>query len=155
MLRYLATVTLGVGTTVSACILAECRATVNQSSQSDHQHQLTTSSQFVSSPTRASSQSLTKMDYRQEADRIANKVYELYKDTEWKIAKSTVSCWQLLFYWNIFYLYFHYFLVICFWFRLGGGRVVCVTCFCVWGRLCEDKHDIKRVKVWACENEKI
>ena len=40
------------------------------------------------------------MDYRQEADRIANKVYELYKDTEWKIAKSTVSSGQLILFVN-------------------------------------------------------
>ena len=113
MLKYLTTMTLGFSagalaaasttTTSSTGICSADRVKEEQSVGSDQspphpQHQSSQrlipgdkSSSSAASSSVASTDNDTIMDYRQEADRIANKVYEIYNDTDWKLAKTNVS----------------------------------------------------------------
>ncbi len=107
MLRYVATtVTLGV---VTVGICSESKARESQTAACHHRKQIADPPhQHNSSSTQRDNNTI--MDYKQESERIANKVYELYKDTDWKLAKTNVSQFSLLLFIYLFKLTFKMFL---------------------------------------------
>lgn len=58
-------------------------------------------------PAEATVSSVFKMDYKEEADMIAQKAYNIYKSADWKIAKVSVSRYYNLFCSLFFCILFH------------------------------------------------
>ncbi|XP_071794244.1 stAR-related lipid transfer protein 5-like isoform X1 [Asterias amurensis] len=92
MLRYLAPVTLGV-CAVSVGILSGKPAPVESSVSSAVRKLFVASAHCSGGDSNCNTVSKTSsggtMDYNQEAERMAQRVYEMYNDKEWKVAKTS------------------------------------------------------------------
>ena len=93
MLRYLAPVTLGV-CAVSVGILSGKPAPVKNSVSSAVRKLFVASAHCSGGDSNSNTVPKTSgggtMDYNQEAERMAQRVYEMYNDKEWKVAKTSV-----------------------------------------------------------------
>ena len=89
MLRYLAPVTLGVCAVGVGIFSAKPVASTSSNCASSAVTRLLVAARCHRGGTRLA---LTEtMDYTDEAERMAQRVYELYSDNDWKVAKTSVS----------------------------------------------------------------